>query len=283
MRLSYTKEEEHEQPDDKPAGFTSRSAVVGKGVEHPRGGYRSFGRRWGRIEFIAFYRSRVGFVLILPIRSLSGDGSGLAVGGFGRRRHSCESRRLLSGGSPHVVEFSEGLCFGGAGCSRFSLSSVLAVDTFDHKAESDLTIREPWPLRPIPCVHHRAHDKNLHVVGRAALLRRPRVQGRAAALPYQEDEDSCPAPSSSISSSRQSICAVIKKGQFISRDGSRDGSVPHNRIFSRRLFQETGQYFKRKRRETGHPGDGSVPHNRIFSFSSRVAQTVRPGAGASQA
>jgi hypothetical protein len=28
-------------------------------------------------------------------------------------------------------------------------------------------------------------DENLHVFGRAALLRRPRVQGRAAALPYQ--------------------------------------------------------------------------------------------------
>jgi hypothetical protein len=31
-----------------------------------------------------------------------------------------------------------------------------------------------------------AQDKILH--GRAALLRRPRVQGRAAALPYQEGE-----------------------------------------------------------------------------------------------
>ena len=39
-----------------------------------------------------------------------------------------------------------------------------------------------------------AHDKNLHVVGRAALLRRPRIQGRAAALPCQKGEDLCPAP-----------------------------------------------------------------------------------------
>jgi hypothetical protein len=39
-----------------------------------------------------------------------------------------------------------------------------------------------------------AHDKNLHAFGRAALLRRPRVQGRAAALPYQEGGDLCPAP-----------------------------------------------------------------------------------------
>ena len=37
-------------------------------------------------------------------------------------------------------------------------------------------------------------DKNLHVVGRAALLRRPIVQGRAAALPYQEGVDFCHAP-----------------------------------------------------------------------------------------
>jgi hypothetical protein len=36
-------------------------------------------------------------------------------------------------------------------------------------------------------------DKNLHVLGRA-LLRRPRVHGTAAALPYQEAEDFCHAP-----------------------------------------------------------------------------------------
>jgi hypothetical protein len=37
-------------------------------------------------------------------------------------------------------------------------------------------------------------DKNFHVVGRAALLRCPRFQGRAAALPHQEGEDFCHAP-----------------------------------------------------------------------------------------
>ena len=41
----------------------------------------------------------------------------------------------------------------------------------------------------------RLQDKNLHFFGRAALLRRPKLQGRAAALPYQEGEDSCHAPS----------------------------------------------------------------------------------------
>jgi hypothetical protein len=39
-----------------------------------------------------------------------------------------------------------------------------------------------------------AHDKNLHVYGGAALLRRPTIQGRAAALPYLEGEDFRPAP-----------------------------------------------------------------------------------------
>jgi hypothetical protein len=37
-------------------------------------------------------------------------------------------------------------------------------------------------------------DKNLHVAGRAALLRRPSIQGRAAALPCLEGEDVRPAP-----------------------------------------------------------------------------------------
>ena len=40
----------------------------------------------------------------------------------------------------------------------------------------------------------RAQDENLRVFGRAALPRRPRIQGRAAALPYQDGEDFCPAP-----------------------------------------------------------------------------------------
>jgi len=40
----------------------------------------------------------------------------------------------------------------------------------------------------------RAQDRNLRILGRAALLRRPRIQGRAAALPYREAEEICPAP-----------------------------------------------------------------------------------------
>jgi hypothetical protein len=31
-----------------------------------------------------------------------------------------------------------------------------------------------------------AHDKNLHLIGRAALLRRPKILGRTAAPPYRE-------------------------------------------------------------------------------------------------
>ena len=40
----------------------------------------------------------------------------------------------------------------------------------------------------------RAQDRILRVFGRAALLRRPRIQGGAAALPYREGEEICPAP-----------------------------------------------------------------------------------------
>jgi hypothetical protein len=39
----------------------------------------------------------------------------------------------------------------------------------------------------------RAQDKNL-LGGGVTLLRRPGVQGRAAALPHQEREDFCHAP-----------------------------------------------------------------------------------------
>jgi len=39
-----------------------------------------------------------------------------------------------------------------------------------------------------------APEKNLRIVGKAAPLRRPKIQGRAAALPYREGEDFCPAP-----------------------------------------------------------------------------------------
>jgi hypothetical protein len=37
-------------------------------------------------------------------------------------------------------------------------------------------------------------DKILRFFGRAALLRRPRIQARAAALPYREGEEIGPAP-----------------------------------------------------------------------------------------
>jgi len=63
---------------------------------------------------------------------------------------------------------------------------------------------QSFPLEPNPPFHVirmaeadfgrlpgdlRAQDKVLHVFGRAALLRRPRIQGRAAALPYLEGEE----------------------------------------------------------------------------------------------
>jgi len=40
----------------------------------------------------------------------------------------------------------------------------------------------------------RVQDRFLRLSGRAALLRRPRIQGRAAALPYQQGEEFCRAP-----------------------------------------------------------------------------------------
>jgi hypothetical protein len=42
------------------------------------------------------------------------------------------------------------------------------------------------------------HDKNLHLFGRAALPRRPRIQGRAATLPCQQGEDYCHAPKAKL-------------------------------------------------------------------------------------
>jgi hypothetical protein len=51
-------------------------------------------------------------------------------------------------------------------------------------------IRAAWAMAR----QARVRDRNLHVFGGAALLRRPKVQGRAAALPYQEGEDLCYAP-----------------------------------------------------------------------------------------
>jgi len=134
-----------EWPDDKPVILTLRSAVVGKGIEHPRGRCRSLIRLWGRIEFIEFYCARIGFVRLLPTWSLPGNGCGLAVGGFGRRHHRCEPGLVLSGASPHVVTFSEGLCIRSAGRARFFVSYVVAVQPFSYKAAWDLTIGEaPW-------------------------------------------------------------------------------------------------------------------------------------------
>ena len=54
----------------------------------------------------------------------------------------------------------------------------------------------PPGLFPPSLTQHGAQDKNLHIFGRAALPRRPGIQGRAAALPYHDGEDSCPAPRS---------------------------------------------------------------------------------------
>lgn len=107
--------------------------MVGKGLEHPRGGCHTIVRFWGKIEFFVFYSSRIGFIRIFPNRSFSGNGSGLAVGGLGRGHHRCEFCRLLSGGSPHVVKFSEELRFLRSGYARFFVSFVLALDTFNHK------------------------------------------------------------------------------------------------------------------------------------------------------
>jgi hypothetical protein len=129
--------EKYAQPDDKTVVLTLRSAVVRKSVKHPRGGYRSFIRLWGRIKLVAFYRVRAGFIRVLPGRNLSRDDSGLAVGGFGRRHHCYEPRRLLSGGSPHLIKFPEGLCPCGAGCARFSVSAVLAVGAFKRKVATE--------------------------------------------------------------------------------------------------------------------------------------------------
>ncbi len=119
--------------------FALRSAMVGKSIEHCRGRGRSLLRRWRRIEPVAVYGARAGLISILPHRSMSGNGTGLAVGGFGRGRHRCESRRLLSGRSSDVVKFPARPCFRGDGRSWFSVPSVLALDTFRHKAACTLT------------------------------------------------------------------------------------------------------------------------------------------------
>ena len=64
---------------------------------------------------------------------------------------------------------------------------------YDRRTRRGPTLAEflkgAWATR-----QHRVQDKILRVFGRAALLRRPRIQGRAAALPYREGEEICPAP-----------------------------------------------------------------------------------------
>jgi hypothetical protein len=115
------------------------AAVVGKGVEHPFDGRRSFVRFGGGIKLVAVHRARADFIRILPNWRLSGAGSGLAFGGFGRRHHCCVSGRVLPCAAPGVVKFSKGNCFCCVGCARLSVSSVLAVETIDHKVAWDLT------------------------------------------------------------------------------------------------------------------------------------------------
>jgi hypothetical protein len=53
------------------------------------------------------------------------------------------------------------------------------------------------PRRAVASAHPLAKPLEGHngtVVGRAVLLRRPGIQGRAAALPYHESEENCRAP-----------------------------------------------------------------------------------------
>jgi hypothetical protein len=133
-------EYKYESSDDIPATFALCPAMGGKGVEPPRAGCGSPFRLWGRIKLVAVYRARVGFIRFLPNGSLSGTGSSLAVGGFGRSHHHCESGCFLFGGSADVVKFSEGLCFRRDGGAGFSVSAVLAVDPFSRKAGWELGI-----------------------------------------------------------------------------------------------------------------------------------------------
>jgi hypothetical protein len=55
------------------------------------------------------------------------------LGGFGRNRHGRKSGGVLSGASPHIAKFSEGIRFGGDGRAGLSVPSVLAVDPFAGK------------------------------------------------------------------------------------------------------------------------------------------------------
>jgi len=117
--------------DDEQVSLTLRVAVVGKGIERSRCGYRTVVCLRGRIALVAVHATRVGIICVL-LGSFSGDGCGLAVGGFGRRDHDGEPRRVLFGRSPLVVQFSEGLRSCSVGRTGFSISSVLAVDAVDN-------------------------------------------------------------------------------------------------------------------------------------------------------
>jgi hypothetical protein len=75
----------------------------------------------------------------------------------------------------------------GQGCSKVAAKPLGMRKFSGFLPKAATTLERPFPAG--------TQDKNPHVFGRAALLRRPRIQGRAAALPYQESEDSCHAPS----------------------------------------------------------------------------------------
>ena len=104
-----------------------------------------------------------------------------------------------------------------AGDRRSTLASRLAAPRFQRPGPSDRAIRQRPRQNPThrPCRRPgRGHPRNFRPAlrppprravrpgafpdGWAALLRRPRVQGRAAALPHREGEDSCHAPVAGI-------------------------------------------------------------------------------------
>ena len=114
--------------------------MVGKDTEYLRGGNPARVRLWRGIELVAFHRAGVAFVCVLPARLLRGDGGGLVAGRFGRRHHGWESGGFLSGGSPLVVKFSEGMGFCGAGSAGLSVPAVPTVDRHDKGNEENLTV-----------------------------------------------------------------------------------------------------------------------------------------------
>lgn len=143
--LFFGHEYELKSPGDTAITFILRPAMDSEGVEPPCAGGRSLLCLWRRIKSIPVYGARAGFISVLPHRSLFGNGSGMAVGRCGRGHHRGESRRLLSGGPPHVVTFPAGFRFPGNGGSGFSVSSVLAVDSLRDKAARKLTAEALMP------------------------------------------------------------------------------------------------------------------------------------------